>query len=271
VTWTAPGDDGSTGTATAYEIRYSTSPITAGNFTSATEVTTPPTPKPAGGSESMTIGSLQSATTYYVALRTRDEVPNVSALSNVAPFTTQAVIVPDTTPPTVTNIAESAITTNTATIIWTTNEPATAEVRYGLTAVNLNQTVSVGTLQTAQSVALTGLSRNTTYFYQSRSKDAAGNQGVSPTRSFKTLQRLPKPRKVNDLRATAGSVDLPWDLTGPLATPHSDTNVSAGTSYDYAVIPVHGIGTSPVLPVPQRSRAVSGNAPRLGFKSKEWE
>ncbi len=36
--WTAPGDDGSTGTATSYDIRYSTSAITAGNFSSATQV-----------------------------------------------------------------------------------------------------------------------------------------------------------------------------------------------------------------------------------------
>ncbi len=37
--WTAPGDDGNTGTATTYDIRYSTSAITAGNFSSATQVT----------------------------------------------------------------------------------------------------------------------------------------------------------------------------------------------------------------------------------------
>jgi len=76
--------------------------------------------------------------------------------------------------------------------------------------VNLNQTVSVGTLQIAHSVALTGLAGNTKYYYQSRSKDAAGNEGVSPTRSFKTLQRLPKLPKVSNLRAPAGSVEVLW-------------------------------------------------------------
>ena len=35
LTWTAPGDRGNTGTAASYDIRYSTSPITAANFSSA--------------------------------------------------------------------------------------------------------------------------------------------------------------------------------------------------------------------------------------------
>ena len=37
--WTAPGDDGGTGTATSYDIRYSTSAITAANWGSAVTVT----------------------------------------------------------------------------------------------------------------------------------------------------------------------------------------------------------------------------------------
>ncbi len=44
LTWTATGDDGTTGTATAYEIRYSTNPIDAGNWATATLVNTVPTP-----------------------------------------------------------------------------------------------------------------------------------------------------------------------------------------------------------------------------------
>ncbi len=32
LSWTAPGDDGATGTATTYDVRYSTSTITAGNW-----------------------------------------------------------------------------------------------------------------------------------------------------------------------------------------------------------------------------------------------
>ncbi len=35
LSWTAPGDDGATGTASSYDIRYSTSTITAGNWPTA--------------------------------------------------------------------------------------------------------------------------------------------------------------------------------------------------------------------------------------------
>ena len=44
--WTAPGDDGSTGTAASYDIRYSTSTIDDGNWASATQVAGEPTPAP---------------------------------------------------------------------------------------------------------------------------------------------------------------------------------------------------------------------------------
>ena len=32
LTWTAPGDDGTVGTATSYDVRYSTGVINAGNW-----------------------------------------------------------------------------------------------------------------------------------------------------------------------------------------------------------------------------------------------
>ena len=44
LTWTAPGNDGSVGEATGYDLRYSTSPINAGNFSSATQVANVPVP-----------------------------------------------------------------------------------------------------------------------------------------------------------------------------------------------------------------------------------
>ncbi|RED56597.1 fibronectin type III domain-containing protein [Cohnella lupini] len=88
--WTAPGDDGSTGTATSYDVRYSLSAINAGNWASATPATGEPTPVAAGGSQSFVVTGLSANTAYYFAVKTQDEVPNVSALSNVATATTAA-------------------------------------------------------------------------------------------------------------------------------------------------------------------------------------
>lgn len=92
LTWTAPGDDVSTGTATSYDVRYATSPITDLTWAVATQATGEPLPSPAGSAESMTVTGLVPNTTYYFALRTSDEVPNTSALSNVPPATTLAGI-----------------------------------------------------------------------------------------------------------------------------------------------------------------------------------
>ncbi len=88
ITWTSPGDDSLTGTASQYDIRYSTALITAANFATATQVSGEPTPKIAGSSESFTVTGLTPNTLYYFAIKTADEVPNWSGLSNVASIST---------------------------------------------------------------------------------------------------------------------------------------------------------------------------------------
>jgi hypothetical protein len=81
--WTAPGDDGAIGTATSYDIRYSTSPINPSNWATATPVTGEPTPSAAGTVESMTVTGLSPMTTYYFAIRATDDGGIAGALSNV--------------------------------------------------------------------------------------------------------------------------------------------------------------------------------------------
>ncbi len=89
--WTAPGDDGNTGQARSYQLRYSTAPITAGNFNDATPVPNLPQPGPAGTKQSVAVAGLASGATYYFALKTADEFGNLSALSNVISATTTAL------------------------------------------------------------------------------------------------------------------------------------------------------------------------------------
>jgi len=90
LSWTAPGDDGSTGTATSYDVRYSTATITEGNWGSATQATGEPTPSVAGTGENLTVSGLTASTLYYFAIKTSDEIPNVSAISDIASLTTSA-------------------------------------------------------------------------------------------------------------------------------------------------------------------------------------
>ena len=92
LTWTAPGDDGATGTATTYAIKYSTATIDEAAWAGATTVSSPPSPKAAGTSESFTVTGLTGGTTYYFAIKTSDEVPNESTISNSPSATAKTAI-----------------------------------------------------------------------------------------------------------------------------------------------------------------------------------
>ncbi len=87
--WTATGDDGNTGTAKSYDIRYYTSNITESNWNSANQVTGEPQPALAGTNQSITLVGLAPNTKYYFAIKSSDEVPNISSISNIASATTQ--------------------------------------------------------------------------------------------------------------------------------------------------------------------------------------
>ena len=83
LTWTAPGDDGQVGRATAYEFRYSPQAITPTNFVQASKVVTLLTPAAAGTRQTLRIMGLPSNQLYHFAQRTADEAANWSELSNV--------------------------------------------------------------------------------------------------------------------------------------------------------------------------------------------
>ena len=83
LTWSSPGDDGLTGIAAAYDLRYSTTPINGTNVSSATGVSPQPVPLVAGSAQNYLALNLTPGTTYYFAIRARDDAGNWSALSNV--------------------------------------------------------------------------------------------------------------------------------------------------------------------------------------------
>jgi DNA-binding beta-propeller fold protein YncE len=93
LTWTAPGDDGMKGTASQYDLRYSTNDITNDTeFNAGTKVSGLPSPGEPGTVDTAVVTGLAEHTTYYFALKTRDEAFHWSALSNVARARTLAVI-----------------------------------------------------------------------------------------------------------------------------------------------------------------------------------
>ena len=91
LSWTAPGDDGSTGLASHYEIKYSQSTINDSNWNSATLFANPPIPEVAGTTQSVKVDGLSLSTNYYFAIKTYDDSDNVSGLSNVLNVSTTAL------------------------------------------------------------------------------------------------------------------------------------------------------------------------------------
>ncbi len=93
---------------------------------------------------------------------------------------------PDNTSPYISQVTISDITTQEATISWTTDENSNSQVEYGLsieygdsTALDLNMT-------TSHSVGLSGLAENTTYHFKVKSEDASGNPAQNSDYIFNT-------------------------------------------------------------------------------------
>jgi len=87
--FTATGDDGTVGTASGYDVRYSTTPITDdATFNAATQMTGEPLPQAAGTAESFMLPGLTFNQAYYVAMKVSDNSFNTSDLSNVVQVTT---------------------------------------------------------------------------------------------------------------------------------------------------------------------------------------
>ena len=112
---------------------------------------------------------------------------------------------PDTQPPQISSVATQNLTSNTAQIVWQTDEAADSQVEYGLTTnygvstpLDLTQTIS-------HTMTLSGLQANTTYHYRVKSKDAAGNLATSNDFTFTTLA---PPAAIFADDFNAGTLDL---------------------------------------------------------------
>lgn len=99
--WTASGEDGDTGTATRFEVRYSTVPIDDAGFAGAAVAAHPPAPGPPGTPMRMRVTGLVHSTTYHFAIKALDEFGNLSPISNPVSGTTLGPPVVTVTPPAV--------------------------------------------------------------------------------------------------------------------------------------------------------------------------
>ena len=68
----------------------------------------------------------------------------------------------------------SPASANSVTITWTTDQPSTSQVEYGLTQDLGTFTTKDNTMTTNHSVTITGLTPATTYYYKALSVDSSG-------------------------------------------------------------------------------------------------
>ncbi|OCT11821.1 hypothetical protein A8709_28555 [Paenibacillus pectinilyticus] len=82
LSWTAPGNDGTVGTATSYEIRYyKGGPVTDQTWNVATQVSGVPSPASSGSQQTFTVSGLSANTRYWFGIKASDGT-NWSGISN---------------------------------------------------------------------------------------------------------------------------------------------------------------------------------------------
>jgi hypothetical protein len=131
--------------------------------------------------------NLTANTKYYAVVQAKDASGNISTSSEFN-FTTKAVV--DNSAPLITNVSSSA-TNSGITVTWTTNEPSSSKVFYGIvTPVNTSSAattfVASDAMVTSHSVLIPSLTANTQYYLVIQSKDASNNVSSSTELGVKT-------------------------------------------------------------------------------------
>jgi hypothetical protein len=236
IQWTAPGDDGHTGKAKSYQIRWSHAAITGSNFGSATAVANPPAPVTAGTAQQFTVTGLDTTLATHIALRARDDAGNYSQVSNDAAFSPTG----DATPPAkITDLAVVGAGNNSLTLQWTapgddgnTGTASSYEVRWSAGAITAGNFASAtlapgapapAVAGTVQQFTVTGLDTTLVTHFAMIAKDEVANPSPvsndavwSPAVAQHLVKDIP-PFKDNSMYEEDGALSngaLPYVFTG---------------------------------------------------------
>jgi chitodextrinase len=180
---------------------------------------------------SITLTGLTAGTQYQVYVRARDGAGNLSGNSALVTFTTTTG--GDVTPPTApTGLTASGTTSTGTTLSWTASTDATGVAGYDILrapGASGGAFTQVGT-STTTSFGDTGLTANTTYRYQVRARDAAGN--LSPVSS--TVQITTQTGGTTGTCSATPTVQSQWG-TGYVIQPLTITNTSTSTITGWTV------------------------------------
>ncbi|WP_440067019.1 fibronectin type III domain-containing protein [Streptosporangium sp. OZ121] len=211
LTWAASTDQGGSGLAgyNIYREEGATDPQLGQSTTNSTTLT-----------------GLTANTRYQVYVRARDGAGNLSGDSQPVTFTTTAGGGDDTSPPTApAGLAASGTTSTGTTLSWTASTDDTGVSGYDILrapGASGGTFTQAGTSATT-SFADTGLTPSTTYRYQVRARDAAGN--TSPVSN--TAEVTTRPGTSTGACAAVPTVQTQWS-TGYVIQPLTITNT--GTS-----------------------------------------
>jgi hypothetical protein len=125
----------------------------------------------------------------------------------------------DLTPPVISNVVQSGITSDGATITWSTDEASDTQVEYGTTTAYGYSSALNSSLVTSHAVTLAGLSASTAYYYRVRSRDAAGNLGLTAAGPFTTLAPANQPPSTTPV-APSGATGTPQSFTFGFGDPN---------------------------------------------------
>jgi carbonic anhydrase len=171
---------------------------------------------------SVLLSGLDIGTTYYYEVRSTDMYSNTAVDDNGGAYYTFSTLVPDFDPPVITDVRVEAITDDSATITWTTDEPANSVVRYGGNISALDSTETDASLVIDHSVQLSGINPETTYFFEIESTDGSANTATDDNGglfySFTTLEADVTPPAMSGIQAVnirATSATIVWTTDEP--------------------------------------------------------
>lgn len=227
LTWTEPSDNGGaagSGNVTSYTVKYSTSAITSGNFSSATTFSQNWAASSPGASHTETVSGLTATTTYYFAIKICDEVPNCSTISNVPSLTTSTGGA--TMPSAITNLATSNVSTSSVNLTWTEQSRygnntgdgniSSYTVKYSTSPISSETAFSAATTYsqswipltpgTSHTETLSGFSADTTYYFAIKSCNASECATLSNAPSAATTDSV-APDALSTLSVVSTSTD----------------------------------------------------------------
>src|SRR5881296_1937266 len=124
--------------------------------------------------------TLATSGSHSLTAVARDAAGNTAASAAVS-------VTVDNTPPLISTVSASSISSTGAIITWATDKASDSQVDYGPTTAYGSSPPLNASLLTAHAMTLTGLLATTTYHYRVKSRDAAGNLATSADFTLTTL------------------------------------------------------------------------------------